>query len=134
MQIKSPILYCCYNRPDLVEKSIMILKKIQTNKIYIWFDGPKNNLQDIKNCNSVRKIIQNTRNTEKCRNSTSVVLIKQCQRKRYCETLRCRLHKPRCRLFIRYWHGQRIPYVGLGRWSLLSMVCNRLTISTNNRL
>ena len=61
MKIKSPILYCCYNRPDLVEKSIKILKKIQTNKIYIWFDGPKNNSQDIKNCNSVRKIIQNTR-------------------------------------------------------------------------
>ena len=60
MKIESPILYCCYNRPDLVEKSIKILKKIQTNKIYIWFDGPKNNLQDIKNCNNVRRIIQKT--------------------------------------------------------------------------
>jgi hypothetical protein len=59
--IKSPIIYCCYNRPDLVKKSIIKLAKIRTNKIYIWSDGPKKNVDDINKCKAVKKIILNTK-------------------------------------------------------------------------
>jgi hypothetical protein len=59
--LQSPILYCCYNRPKLLKKSLNILKTIKTTKIYIWCDGPKKNTSDIKKCREVVEIIQNTK-------------------------------------------------------------------------
>ena len=41
MKIKSPILYCCYNRLDLINKSLKILKDISCSTLYIAVDGPK---------------------------------------------------------------------------------------------
>ena len=48
MKIKSPILYCCYNRLDLIKKSIKELQNIECKKIYIAIDGPKKNIDDEK--------------------------------------------------------------------------------------
>ena len=42
MKIKSPILYCCYNRLDLINKSLKILKDISCSNLYIAIDGSKN--------------------------------------------------------------------------------------------
>ena len=48
MKIKSPILYCCYNRLDLIKKSIKEIQNIECKKIYIAIDGPKKNIEDEK--------------------------------------------------------------------------------------
>ncbi len=61
MEIKNPILYCCYNRIDNVKKSITVLKKIKCHKIYIALDGPKNQNDDFNKCLEVRKFIQDTK-------------------------------------------------------------------------
>lgn len=59
MLIKSPILYCCYNRLNLIKKSIPIIKDINCKKIYISIDGPKNNEEDkIRNENIIKYIKQ----------------------------------------------------------------------------
>ena len=42
MKINSPILYCCYNRLDLIKKSIKHIQNIDCKKIYLAIDGPKN--------------------------------------------------------------------------------------------
>ena len=41
MRVDVPILYCCYNRPFNVKKSIAVLKNIKAKSIYIVCDGPK---------------------------------------------------------------------------------------------
>ena len=56
---KNSVLYCCYNRPNLVIKSIKHLDNKHVKKIYIFRDGPKNNLDDKINCNKVAEIIKN---------------------------------------------------------------------------
>ena len=62
MKINFPILYCCYNRPDLVKKSLKIIKTINAKKIYISCDGPKENIKnDKKKCNQVKEIILKTK-------------------------------------------------------------------------
>lgn len=61
MEIKSPILYCCYNRIANVKKSISILKNIYCPKIYIALDGPKNQNDDVKKCLEVKKFIQESK-------------------------------------------------------------------------
>ena len=49
MKINSPILYCCYNRLDLIKKSIKHIQNIDCKKIYLAIDGPKNTqLEKIK--------------------------------------------------------------------------------------
>ena len=60
MRVDVPILYCCYNRPFNVKKSIAVLKNIKAKSIYIVCDGPKKNISDIKKCNSVKKILNHT--------------------------------------------------------------------------
>lgn len=42
MKINSPILFCCYNRLDMIKKSLDIIRNIECKKIYISIDGPKN--------------------------------------------------------------------------------------------
>tara|TARA_Y100000741_G_scaffold357316_1_gene335036 strand:- start:634 stop:1539 length:906 start_codon:yes stop_codon:yes gene_type:complete len=59
MKIESPILYCCYNRLDLIKKSLDIIQKIECKKIYISIDGPKNTSQDIKKNQDILNYIQN---------------------------------------------------------------------------
>ena len=51
----SPILYCCYNRLDLIKKSIKHIQNIDCKKIYLAIDGPKNTQLE-KNKN--KKIIE----------------------------------------------------------------------------
>ena len=51
MKINCPVLYCCYNRLDLIKKSLKIIENIECKKIYIAIDGPKENLDDIKKNN-----------------------------------------------------------------------------------
>ncbi len=58
MKIKSPILYCCYNRLDLIKKSLNILKNIMCKKIYIAIDGPKKNLADENINYEIKKYIK----------------------------------------------------------------------------
>ena len=58
MKIESPILYCCYNRLDLIKKSLDIIQKIECKKIYISIDGPKNTSQDIKKNQDILNYIQ----------------------------------------------------------------------------
>ena len=41
MKVDVPILYCCYNRPFNVKKSIAVLKNVKAKSIYIVCDGPK---------------------------------------------------------------------------------------------
>ena len=60
MNINSPILYCCYNRPNNVKKSLHILRKIKAKNIYIVCDGPKKKSSDYKNCTRVKDIINKT--------------------------------------------------------------------------
>ena len=55
MKINSPILYCCYNRLDLIKKSIKHIQNIDCKKIYLAIDGPKNTQLE-KNKN--KKIIE----------------------------------------------------------------------------
>ena len=43
---KNAVLYCCYNRPEIVIRSIIHLNNSSINKIYIFRDGPKNNIKD----------------------------------------------------------------------------------------
>ncbi len=58
MNIKSPILYCCYNRLDLIKKSIQIIKNINCKKIYIAVDGPKDIEKDRKNNIEIKNFIK----------------------------------------------------------------------------
>ena len=58
MKINCPVLYCCYNRLDLIKKSLKIIENIECKKIYIAIDGPKENLDDIKKNNEVLKYIK----------------------------------------------------------------------------
>lgn len=47
MDVNSPILYCCYNRLDLIKKSLEILRHIHCINLYIAIDGPKNDQDKI---------------------------------------------------------------------------------------
>ena len=58
MKLDYSILYCCYNRPELVKKSLNILKELKPKKFYIACDGPKKNDLDIKKCKEVRDLIK----------------------------------------------------------------------------
>ena len=57
---KVPIVYVCFNRPKLTNKTFKCIKKIKPSKLFLILDGPrKNNKQDKINCLKVKKIIQN---------------------------------------------------------------------------
>ncbi len=47
MKIKSPILYCCYNRLNLIKKSLKVLQDISCSNLYIAIDGSKNKQDEI---------------------------------------------------------------------------------------
>ena len=51
-----PVLILAYNRPIYTKKLIAALKKIKPKNIYISCDGPKNNQEDINNCNQTRDV------------------------------------------------------------------------------
>ncbi len=51
-----PVLILAYNRPIYTKKLIEALKKIKPKNIYISCDGPKNNQEDINNCNQTRDV------------------------------------------------------------------------------
>lgn len=59
MKIENPILYCCYNRLDLIKKSIKIIQKINCKKIYISIDGPKENSIDQNKNQEILRYISN---------------------------------------------------------------------------
>ncbi len=65
MNIKTPILYCGYNRLNVTKKSINILKKIKTKKIYICLDGPKENHDDEMKINKIKKFLKSTKFSSK---------------------------------------------------------------------
>ena len=57
---KIPIVYVCFNRPELTKKTFECIKKIKPSKLFLILDGPrKNNKRDKINCLKVKKIIQN---------------------------------------------------------------------------
>lgn len=56
----TPILFIVFNRPGPTQKVLDMLESIQPSQLYITADGArKNNETDLKNCNEVRKIINN---------------------------------------------------------------------------
>lgn len=61
MTTLAPIAFFVYNRPKHTKISIEALKKnklAKESELIIFSDGPKNNNEDIKNVNEVRKIIK----------------------------------------------------------------------------
>ena len=65
-KIKIPILILCFDRPDLLNKLLQVLKKYNITKIYISQDGYKGqNNRLIKRHNKVRKIIKKLSNSYK---------------------------------------------------------------------
>ena len=58
MKIECPILYCCYNRLDLIKKSLNIIKHIECKKLYIAIDGPNTNNEDINKNGQILKYIK----------------------------------------------------------------------------
>ena len=57
MKINYPILYCCYNRLELIKKSIDVIKNIECKKIYISIDGPKNDYEDLRKNTEIIKFL-----------------------------------------------------------------------------
>jgi hypothetical protein len=55
MQIKTPIVFIIYNRPEKTERVFSVIKKIKPKYLYIIADGPKNIEDEIK-CNLSREI------------------------------------------------------------------------------
>lgn len=58
MKVQNPILYCCYNRLENIEKSLSILTDITNTRIYIVMDGPKNNEEDKIKCQKIQNRIK----------------------------------------------------------------------------
>ena len=54
---ETPILILVYNRTKYLKTLLKRLKKIKAKKIYVSFDGPKNNEKDKIKCREVDKII-----------------------------------------------------------------------------
>ena len=56
---KIPIVYVCFNRPEITKKTFEHIKKIKPSKLFLILDGPrKNNKQDKIRCLKVKKIVQ----------------------------------------------------------------------------
>ena len=61
----APIALIAYNRADTLKKTIQSLEKnkdIKNAEIYIFSDGPQENLLDKKRVNKVRSLINNIKN------------------------------------------------------------------------
>lgn len=56
--MKKPILLIHFNRPDLIDETLSVLKEIRPEKIYISIDGPRNN-KDKKNQEEILKKVDN---------------------------------------------------------------------------
>ena len=59
MGFNVPILLLSFNRPLLVTKQLKLLKEINPKSLYIFSDGPRNDvLSDYSKVNACRKIFQ----------------------------------------------------------------------------
>ena len=58
---KIPILFLCYNRPKITNKTLKRIISYKPNKIYISVDGPKNDPKDRLKVTKVKNIINNLR-------------------------------------------------------------------------
>ena len=58
MTFKTPILILCYNRPDKLKKLLNIISIVKPQKVYFNCDGPKENKDDKKNIQIIKKIIK----------------------------------------------------------------------------
>jgi GT2 family glycosyltransferase len=68
-----PVLILGYNRPSHIKKLISSLRKIKPKKIYISLDGPKKNLEDIKNCKLVKNEVNKI--NWSCKIKKNIILI-----------------------------------------------------------
>lgn len=55
----APILLCVYNRPELVEQQLRILRSVDLSSLYVFSDGPKNDSEsDTKKVTAVRELLR----------------------------------------------------------------------------
>ena len=58
--IKNPVLYIVFNRPDVTIRSFDVLRNVKPSKLYIAADGPRESVEGEKLlCDSVREIVGN---------------------------------------------------------------------------
>lgn len=59
-QLKTPVVFIVFNRPDTTERVFVEIAKVKPSKLFIIADGVRTNcLDDVKKCNDVRAIINN---------------------------------------------------------------------------
>ncbi len=58
-QVKSPILFLIFNRPDTTEEVFLKIKEVKPKELYIAADGPRiNNFSDLELCSKARAIVE----------------------------------------------------------------------------
>jgi len=59
--ISIPVLLILFNRPEISKQLINSLGKTQPNKVYVYFDGPREyqKMVDSKNIDEIKKVIEN---------------------------------------------------------------------------
>lgn len=59
-QVKTPILFLAFNRPDCTERVFNSIREVKPSKLYVAIDGPRdNNADDIENREKVISIVRN---------------------------------------------------------------------------
>ena len=65
MSYEVPILLLTFNRPDLVEKQLVLLSKIKPNYFYVFSDGPRQRSnRDLEKVSLCREILNKNINWE----------------------------------------------------------------------
>jgi hypothetical protein len=58
--LKSPVLYIVFNRPDVTMESFKVLSRVKPTKLYLAADGPREGVNgEVYLCNAVREIVRN---------------------------------------------------------------------------
>ena len=58
VNIKAPVLFMVFNRPEKTQRVFDVIKLVQPTKLYIAADAPRNNVfSDQENCSKVRDIV-----------------------------------------------------------------------------
>lgn len=59
IEITSPILFLCFNRPEKTKQVFECIRRARPQKLYVAADAPRQgNLKDIEGCAKVREIVQ----------------------------------------------------------------------------
>ena len=58
-QVKTPIMFLAFNRPDCTERVFESIRKVRPSKLYVAIDGPRENrADDIENREKVLNIVK----------------------------------------------------------------------------